>query len=158
MSLPNRVWGPYCRLPTEFSSLQVMAWIRSSKFAAALPSNVRPQSGLGWSFQGPFETDVTSILHTWCSLWSPGGRFTKHPVTYRARKVILETMIRLSWKAALLICLRWKKEQNSCQFSKHETCSYWRYKEIFGTRKVSGLSSNGPLGRVVPRKVSAKLG
>ena len=27
---------------------------------------------------------------------APGSRFSKHPVTYRARKVILETMIRLS--------------------------------------------------------------
>ena len=26
---------------------------------------------------------------------SPGGRFSKDPVTYRARKAILETMIRL---------------------------------------------------------------
>ena len=75
----------------------------------------------------------------------PGSRFSKDPVTYRARKVILEIILRLSWKVALLICLRWKKEQNNCQVSKHETCSYRRYKEIFGTRKVSGLSRNGPL-------------
>ena len=76
---------------------------------------------------------------------SPGGRFSKDPVTYRARKAILETMIRLPWKAALLICFRYKERQNNCQVSKHETCSYWRYNEIFVTRKVSGLSRNGPL-------------
>ena len=52
--------------------------------------------------------------------------------------------LKLSWKAALLICLRWKKGQNNCQVSKHQTCSYWRYKEIFGTRKVSGLRETGP--------------
>ena len=30
-----------------------------------------------------------------CSVLTPGGRFSKDPVTYRARKAILETMIRL---------------------------------------------------------------
>ena len=53
-----------------------------------------------------------------------GGRFSKNPVTYRARKAILETMIRLPWKAALLICFRNKERQNNCQVSKIETCSY----------------------------------
>ena len=33
-----------------------------------------------------------------------GDHFWKDPVTYRARKAILETMIRLPLKAALLIC------------------------------------------------------
>ena len=75
----------------------------------------------------------------------PGGRFSKDPVTYRARKAILETMIRLPWKAALLICFRYKERQNNCQVSKLETCSYWRYKGIYLTRKVSGRSRNGPL-------------
>ena len=75
-----------------------------------------------------------------------GGRFSKDPVTYRARKAILETMIRLPSKATLLICFRYKERQNNCQVSKLETCSYWRYKGIYLTRKVSGRSRNGPLG------------
>ena len=37
---------------------------------------------------------------------APGGRFSKDPVTYRARKVRLKTMIRLPWKPALIICFR----------------------------------------------------
>ena len=40
-------------------------------------------------------------------------------------------------KAALLICFRYKGRQNNCQLSKLKTCSYWRYKEIYITRKVS---------------------
>ena len=36
----------------------------------------------------------------------PRGRFSKDPVTYRARKVILKTMIHSPWKPALLICFR----------------------------------------------------
>ena len=54
-------------------------------------------------------------------------------------------MTRLPWKAVLLICFRYKERQNNCQVSKLETCSYWRYKGIFVTRKVSGRSRNGPL-------------
>ena len=73
------------------------------------------------------------------------GRFSKDLVTYRARKAIFETMIRLPWKAALLTCFRYKEMQNNCQVSKLETCSYWRCKGISITRKVSGRSRNGPL-------------
>ena len=88
-----------------------------------------------------------------CISWSnntklenPGDRFSKDLVTYRARKAIFETMIRLPWKAALLTCFRYKEMQNNCQVSKLETCSYWRcnYKGISVTRKVSGRSRNGP--------------
>ena len=57
-------------------------------------------------------------------VWSPGGRFSKDPVTYRARKAILETIIHLPVKAALLICFRYKERQNNCHVSKLETCSY----------------------------------
>ena len=39
--------------------------------------------------------------------------FLKDPVTYGARKSILETMIRLPSKAALLKCFRYKKRQNN---------------------------------------------
>ena len=74
----------------------------------------------------------------------PGGRFSKYPGTYRARKAILGIMIRLPWKAALLICFRYNERENNCQVSKLETCSYWRYKGIYVTRKVSGRSRNGP--------------
>ena len=69
---------------------------------------------------------------------APGGRFSKDPVTYRARKALLETMIRLPWKAALLVCFIYKERQNNCQVSKLETCSHWRYKGICVTRKGFG--------------------
>ena len=54
----------------------------------------------------------------------PEGRFLKAPVTYRARKAILETMIHFPWKVSLSICFRYKKRQNNCQVSKLETCCY----------------------------------
>ena len=54
-------------------------------------------------------------------------------------------MIPLPWKAALLICFRYKEIQKKFQVSKFETCSYLRYKGIYATRKVSGRSRNGPL-------------
>ena len=86
-----------------------------------------------------------------CISWSnntklenPRGRFSKDLVTYRARKTIFETTFRLPWKAALLTCFRYKEMQNNTQVSKLETCSYWRCKGICVTRKVSGLSINGP--------------
>ena len=47
-----------------------------------------------------------SFVREMVSIWDlphRGGHFSKVPVTYRARKEILETMIRLPWKAALLI-------------------------------------------------------
>ena len=52
------------------------------------------------------------------------GCFSK---LFCAWKAILETMIRLPWKAALLICFRYEERQNNCQVSKLEMCSYWRY-------------------------------
>ena len=78
-----------------------------------------------------------------------GGRFSKDPVTSRARKAILETMIRLPWKAALWIFFSYKERQNNCQVSKLETCSYWRYKRIYITRKVSGRSRKGPQAPII---------
>ena len=85
----------------------------------------------------------------WFLFDNPGSRFLKDPVTYRARKAILETMIRLPWKAALLVCFRYKKRQNNCQVSKLETCYYWRYKGIFVTRKVSERSRHGPQVQII---------
>ena len=62
---------------------------------------------------------------TWRSIFEKcsGGRFSKDPVTYRARNIILETMARLSSKAALLISFRYREMQNNSHFSKVETCS-----------------------------------
>ena len=73
---------------------------------------------------------------------SARGPFSKDPVTYRARKAILATMIRLSWQAALLMCSRYKERQNNCQVSKLKTRSYWKYKGIYVTRKVLRGSRN----------------
>ena len=75
----------------------------------------------------------------------PGGCFSKtEPVAYRARKEILETVIRLPRKVAFLICFRYRKRQNNCHVSEFETCCYYRYKGICVTRKVLGLSRNRP--------------
>ena len=64
-----------------------------------------------------------------------GYRFSKDPLTYGPRKAILEAMIRLPWKAALLVCFIYKERQNNCQISKLETCSYWRYKGTYAPEK-----------------------
>ena len=54
--------------------------------------------------------------------------------------------MRLPWKASLLTRFRYKERQNDWKASKFETSSYWRYKEIDVTRKVSGRSRNGHQG------------
>ena len=74
-------------------------------------------------------------------LYFAKGPFLGRPGNSSARKAILETMIRLRGKAALLICVRCKERESNCQVSKLETCSYRRYKGIFVTRKVSGPGS-----------------
>lgn len=61
----------------------------------------------------------------------PGGLFWKDPVPYQAGKSILETMIPLLWKAALLIFFWYNEKQNNWQVSNFEMLSYWRYKGIF---------------------------
>ena len=76
---------------------------------------------------------------------SARGPFSKDPVTYRARKAILATLIRLSWKVALLMCSRYKERLNNCQVSKLKTRSYWKYKGIYVTRKVLRRSRNASL-------------
>ena len=62
---------------------------------------------------------------TWRSIFEKcsGGRFSKDPVTYRARNTILETMTRLPSKASILISFRYNETQNNSHFSKVETCS-----------------------------------
>ena len=54
--------------------------------------------------------------------------------------------MRLPWKASLLTRLRYKERQNDWKVSKCETSSYWRYRGIDVTRKVSGRSGNGHQG------------
>ena len=87
---------------------------------------------------------MENILSDCCHPWGP---FLERPGNLSARKAILETMIRLPWRAALLKCFRYKERQNNCQVSKLETCSYWRYKGIYLTWKVSGRSRNRLLDR-----------
>ena len=82
-------------------------------------------------------------MHYHCLNQSPGMRFSKDPKTSQARKAALETMIPLPWKAALLICFRYREMQNNCQVSKLETCSYLKCKGIYATQNVLGRSRNG---------------
>ena len=76
----------------------------------------------------------------------PGGHFSKDPVTYWAQKAILETMICFCEKLLFWYFSDEKKSKiNNCQVSKLETRSYWRYKGIHVTQKVSRRSRNRPL-------------
>ena len=75
--------------------------------------------------------------------WAPELALKKRPKVIR--KWPIETMTRLPWKAALLRCFRCKERQNKCQVSKLEMCSYWRYKRIYVTQKVSERSRNEAL-------------
>ena len=68
------------------------------------------------------------------------GCFSK---LFRAWTAILETMIRLPWKAALLICFRYEERQNNCQVSKLETSSYWRKKGIMAPVKFRAVRETG---------------
>ena len=45
----------------------------------------------------------------------PGGRFSKVPKTFRARKAICESASRLIWKADLLKCFQGNKKKSDCE-------------------------------------------
>ena len=47
--------------------------------------------------------------------YRPGTRFSKAPITFRARKAICETANRLLWKADLLTCFKGNKKKNDCE-------------------------------------------
>ena len=66
-----------------------------------------------------------------------GGRFSKVPKTFRARKAIRKTPTCLSCNAGLFICCKGNKNKSNCEVSCLETPSFWRYKENYVTR-------NGP--------------
>ena len=76
-----------------------------------------------------------------------GGRFSKVPKAFRARKAIHKTPTRLFCEAGLFICCKGNKNLNNCKVSCLETPLFWRYKENYVTRKtpekVSGLLRNG---------------
>ena len=63
-------------------------------------------------FRERIETTTSATPAGYPNRWAtrtPRDRFSKDPVTYRARKAILEPMIRLSWKAAFLTSSRYKE-------------------------------------------------
>lgn len=102
------------------------------------------------TWNGLFCSCVEDVRMWWqllnfASLFLKRWGFSKDPATYRARKAILETMIRWPWKPALLLCFRYKGRQTNCQVSKIGTWSYWRCKGIYATPKVLGHSRNRPL-------------
>ena len=68
---------------------------------------------------------------------TPGGRFSKVPKTFRARKAFRKTPTCLSCNAGLFICCKGNKNKSNCEVSCLETPSFWRYKENYVTR-------NGP--------------
>ena len=75
----------------------------------------------------------------------PRNRFLKEKVNYRARKAVLETKIRLPWKAALLICFLYvRKGTITAKFQSFKRVFIDDCKGIYVTRRVSGFSRNGP--------------
>ena len=44
-----------------------------------------------------------------------GARFSKVPITFRARKAIWETANRLFWKTDLVTCFQGNKKKNECE-------------------------------------------
>ena len=72
-----------------------------------------------------------------CVRYTPGGRFSKVPKTFRARKAIRKTPTCLSCNAGIFICCKGNKNKSNCEVSCLETPSFWRYKENYVTR-------NGP--------------
>ena len=75
---------------------------------------------------------------------SPGGRFSKDPVTYRARKSILETVIRLPWKAALLICFWYKKGKITAKFQSLKHVLNEDIKGFMSPEKFRDVRETGP--------------
>ena len=101
------------------------------------------------TWNGLFCSCVEDVRMWWqllnfASLFLKRWGFSKDPATYRARKAILETMIRWPWKPALLLCLRYKERQTNCQVSKIGTWSYWRCKGIYDTQKFWDIRETGP--------------
>ena len=95
--------------------------------------------------------EYNQVGHEQLSVWKKyglnlrtGGRFSKDPETDRARKAILETMIHLQRKAALLICFRCQETQNNCQVSKLERCSYRKYKGICHLKSFGTFEKRAP--------------
>ena len=68
--------------------------------------------------------------------WTPGGRFSKVPRTFRTRKAIRKTTTCLFCKTGLLICCKRNKNKNNYKVSCLETPSFWRYKENYVTRNT----------------------
>ena len=114
---------------------------RQERFFCTARISVRKKIGFAHPASSDTMIYIFLLFSLWLSLRLPGDRFSKDPVTYRARNTILESVISLPWKPALLIFQIW----GNCQASKVEACSSWRYKGINGSRKVSGRSRNGPM-------------
>ena len=123
---------------------------------------------LFWSLQGKiasssvFKSIRVAKTCLWtrsirCVRYTPGGRFSKVPKTFRARKAIRKTPTCLSCNAGIFICCKGNKNKCNCEVSCLETPSFWRYKENCHpkwARKVSGLSRNRPLIRTATSSFS----
>ena len=72
----------------------------------------------------------------------PGARFSKVPITFRARKAICKTANRLFWKVDLLTCFQGKKKKNDFEVWQHKSSPFLRYKENCDTRKWPVKSRN----------------
>ena len=88
------------------------------------------------------ETEVTRE-----KLLRAGPCFSKVPRTFRGRKAIHWSTTCLFCKAVLFISCKRNKNKNNWKVSCLETPSFWRYRENYVKRQVSGLLRNRPQRR-----------
>ena len=73
---------------------------------------------------------------------NPGGRFSKDPVTYRVRRAIIETMILLPLKGALLINFRHEERQNNCQIHS-QVGPLWSHDQLCRKQRLNPVGQEG---------------
>ena len=112
-----------------------------------------------WSFgrtrgkQGKFAGKRECVCLPWSIVFVENGRKTNYcrvrgAVSRKTRSLTgPEKQFLKLWPT----CFRYKGRQNNFQVSNLEMCSYWSYKGIYVTRRVSGLSRNGPQAPILAR-------
>ena len=84
-------------------------------------------------------------------VFSPGVGFLKDPVTHRARKAILETMIRLLWKATLF-CFRYiRKGKITAKFQMLNRVLVEDAKGFTPPEKFRAVGETGPWACAIPK-------
>ena len=90
----------------------------------------------------------------------PGARFSKVPITFRARQAICETGNRLFGKADLKTCFKGNKKKNYCEVWQLKSSPLLRYKGNCDTRKwpvnFRDFRETGPRTGFEPRATACK--